>query len=121
MLAQLGLSCQKAWFVSDHLDEGARRQWLAHTWPEILQFAQQKKALLLFGDEVCFAQWGSWSYTWAPKGHQPTVKTSGKRQAYQVFGLIESFSGRFCWHGGIDRFNADRYAAFLTEVLAQTG
>jgi hypothetical protein len=35
-----------------------------------------------------FAQWGSLSYTWAPKGQQPEVLTSGKRKAYQVFGLI---------------------------------
>ena len=120
LLSQLGLSFQKARFVSDHLDEEARQQWWTYTWPEILQFAQRKKALILFGDEVSFAQWGSLSYTWAPKGHQPTVKTSGKRKSYKVFGLIEFFSGRFLWHGGIDRFNSDGYAAFLTEVLAQT-
>ena len=120
LLDRLGFSFQKGRFVSDHLDAVARQQWLEHTWPEILQLAQQKKALILFGDEVSFAQWGSLSYTWALKGHQPTVKTSGKRKGYKVFGLLEYFSGRFWWHGGIDRFNSDSYAAFLTEVLAQT-
>jgi len=120
LLDQLGLSFQKARFVSNHLDEAARNHWLTETWPEILRLARQTHALILFGDEVSFAQWGSLSYTWAPKGQQPTVKTSGRRKGYKVFGLIEFFSGRLFWKGQIDRFNAESYIAFLTEVLAQT-
>lgn len=120
LLDQLGFSFQKARFVSDHLDEAARSRWLTETWPEILRLARQTHALILFGDEVSFAQWGSLSYTWAPKGQQPTVKTSGRRKGYKVFGLIEFFSGRLFWQGQIDRFNAESYIAFLTEVLTQT-
>lgn len=120
LLDQLGFSFQKARFVSDHLDEAARSRWLIETWPAILRLAQQTHALILFGDEVSFAQWGSLSYTWAPKGQQPTVKTSGRRKGYKVFGLIEFFSGRLFWKGQIERFNAESYIAFLTDVLAQT-
>jgi transposase len=120
LLDQLGFSFQKARFVSDHLDEAARSRWLTETWPEILRLARQTQALILFGDEVSFAQWGSLSYTWAPKGQQPTVKTSGRRKGYKVFGLIEFFSGRLFWKGQTDRFNAESYIAFLTDVLAQT-
>jgi transposase len=120
LLNKLGLSFQKARFVFDHLDEAARNHWLTETWPEILRLARQTHALILFGDEVSFAQWGSLSYTWAPKGQQPTVKTSGRRKGYKVFGLIEFFSGRLFWQGQIDRFNAESYIAFLTDVLAQT-
>lgn len=120
LLDQLGFSFQKARFVSDHLDEAARSRWLTETWPAILRLAHQTHALILFGDEVSFAQWGSLSYTWAPKGQQPTVKTSGRRKGYKVFGLIEFFSGRLFWQGQIDRFNAESYSAFLSEVLMQT-
>jgi len=120
LLAQLGFSFQKARFVSDHLDEQARCQWHAERWPEILRLAQEQQALLLFGDEASFAQWGSLAYTWALKGHQPTVKTSGKRKAYKVFGLIDYFSGRFFCKAQIGRFNSDSYETFLSEVLAQT-
>ena len=35
LLKNLGFSYQKAAFVSDHLDETKRNQWLAKTWPEI--------------------------------------------------------------------------------------
>ena len=120
LLDELGFSFQKARFVSDHLDEAARQQWLTETWPEIRQVAQAQKAMILFGDEASFAQWGSLSYTWAPKGQQPTVKTSGKRKGYKVFGLIDFFSGRLFWKGQTDRFNAESYMAFLAEVLTQT-
>lgn len=120
LLDELGFSFQKARFVSDHLDEAARQRWLTETWPEIRRIAQEKQAMILFGDEASFAQWGSLSYTWAPKGQQPTVKTSGKRKGYKVFGLIDFFSGRLFWKGQTDRFNAESYIAFLEEVLNQT-
>jgi len=120
LLDELGFSFPKARFVSDHLDEAARQQWLTETWPEIRRVAQAKQAMILFGDEASFAQWGSLSYTWAPKGHQPTVKTSGKRKGYKVFGLIAFGSGRLFWKGQTDRFNAESYRTFLEEVLTQT-
>jgi transposase len=120
LLDQLGFSFQKARFVADHLDEAARIAWQRQTGPAILRLAREQQALLLFGDEASFAQWGSLSYTWAPKGQQPTVKTSGKRKAYKVFGLIDCFSGQFFWKAHTGRFNSGSYADFLTEVLAQT-
>lgn len=120
LLQNMGFSFQKGRFVSDHLNEAARIQWLQQTWPKILRLAQKPKALVLFGDEASFAQWGSLSYTWAPKGQQPTVKTSGKRKAYKVFGLIDYFSGRLFYKGHTGRFNSESYRTFLLEVLAQT-
>ncbi|MBI4631758.1 MAG: transposase [Chloroflexi bacterium] len=48
------------------------------------------------------------------------MKTSGKRKAYKVFGLIEYFSGRLFYQGIEGKFNSESYKAFLTKVLAQT-
>jgi transposase len=120
LLKNLGFSYQKARFVSDHLNEAKRLEWRHTRWPKILRQAKQRKALLLFGDEASFAQWGSLSYTWAPKGQQPEVPTSGKRKAYKVFGLIDYFSGRFFYKAHAGRFNSESYKAFLLDVLAQT-
>ena len=120
LLRNLGFSFQKARFVSDHLNEAARKVWQEETWPGILRLGKERKALVLFGDEASFAQWGSLSYTWAPRGQQPEVKTSGKRKSYKVFGLIDYFTGCFFHQGHTGRFNAESYAAFLTEVLAKT-
>jgi len=120
LVQNMGFSYQKARFVSDHLNEAKRLAWRQTRWPQILRKALQRKALLLFGDEASFAQWGSLSYTWAPRGQQPEVPTSGKRKAYKVFGLIDSFSGRFFYQAHTRRFNSESSAAFLRAVLSQT-
>jgi len=60
------------------------------------------------------------SYTWAKRGQQPVVKTSGIRKGYKVFGLIEYFSGKLFFKGQEGRLNSDSYIEFLSEVLKQT-
>src|SRR5882724_507250 len=120
LLHNLGFSFQKARFVSDHLDTAKRLAWLEQQWPTILQAAKRRQGLILFEDEASFAQWGSLSYTWARRGQQPEVPTSGKRKGYKVFGAIEYFSGRLFSQGIEGRFNSDSYQAFLQTILAQT-
>jgi transposase len=124
LLNNAGFSYQRACFVSGHIDDGevaeARKVWMETTWPGLLRLAQEKNAMILFGDECSFAQWGSLSYTWARKGKQPTVKTSGKRKAYKVFGFIDYFSGAFFHQSHTGRFNSASYEAFLKQVMAKT-
>ena len=120
LLKNLGFSFQKAAFVSDHLDAHKRQVWRTTTWPQILRRAQERQALLLFGDEASFPQWGTLTYTWARRGQQPKVKTCGKRKGYKVFGLIEYFTGRLFYQGQEGRLNSAAYIAFLRRVLAQT-
>jgi transposase len=120
LLHNLGFSFQKARFISDHLDAARRHAWLQEEWPLILRAAKRRHALILFEDEASFAQWGSLSYTWARRGQQPEVKTSGKRKGYKVFGAIEYFSGRLFSQGIEGRFTSDSYQAFLRTILAQT-
>src|SRR4029434_228169 len=83
LLHNVGFSFQKARFVSDHLDEAKRLVWLEEKWPAIFRGAKRRHGLILFEDEASFAQWGSLSYTWARRGQQPEVKTSGKRKGYK--------------------------------------
>jgi transposase len=120
LLKHLGFSYQKAAFVSDHLDESKRRTWRITTWPQILRRAKERQALLLFGDEASFPQWGTLTYTWARRGQQPHVKTSGKRKGYKVFGLIDYFTGCFLYQGQEGRLNSTAYMVFLKRVLEQT-
>jgi transposase len=120
LLQNLGFSFQKARFVSDHLDAAKRLAWLQNEWPRILRQAKHRKALILFEDEASFAQWGSLSYTWARRGKQPEVPTSGKRKGYKVFGAIEYFSGRLFSQGIEGRFTSESYQAFLQMIMGQT-
>lgn len=120
LLCNLGCSYQKARFVSDHLDEVRRARWRTQEWPAIVQRARQIGALLLFGDEASFAQWGSLGYTWALRGQQPLVKTGGLRKGYKVFGLIDYFTGQVFYRSHTERFTSDSYCAFVQTVLAST-
>jgi transposase len=120
LLSNLGFSFQKARFVSDHLDAAKRLAWLAEKWPVIVRAAKRRNGLILFEDEASFAQWGSLSYTWARRGRQPEVPTSGKRQGYKVFGAIEYVSGRLFYQGIEGRFNSESYQGFLQMLMGQT-
>jgi transposase len=120
LLHNLGFSFQKARFVSDHLDTAKRLAWLEAKWPVIVRAAKRTKGLLLFEDEASFAQWGSLSYTWARRGQQPEVPTSGKRKGYKVFGAIEYFSGHLFYQGIEGRFKSESYQEFLQMIMAQT-
>jgi hypothetical protein len=111
LLKNLGFSYQKAAFVSDHLDERKQQERQTTTWPQILRVVKAQKVLLLFGDEASFSQWGMFTYTWARCGQPPMVKTSGKRKGYKVFGLIDSFTGRFFYQGQEGRLNSAAYIA----------
>lgn len=123
LLKNLGFSYQKARFAvggKNPDNQLKREEWLKQIWPKILKEATQKNAYLLFGDEVSFPQWGSLTYTWAPKGKQPTVQTSGNRKGYKVFGLIDYFTGKFFYKTLEERFNSESYKSFLWEVLGKT-
>lgn len=120
LLHNLGFSFQKARFISDHLDEAKRQAWLRDKWPAILRAAKRRQGMILFEDEASFAQWGSLSYTWARRGRQPDVPTSGKRKGYKVYGAIEYFTGRLFYPGIEGRFNSESYQAFLQMIMRQT-
>src|SRR4051812_29302162 len=75
--------------------------------------------LLLFGDEAGFDQWGSLSYTWVIKGQPPVVATSDIRRGYQVFGLLDYFTGQLFYRGHTAKFKAETYCESLGQVLKQ--
>lgn len=120
LLKNMGFSYQKATFVGDKQDAKKRKKWLKKQWKEILKVARKKDAHIFFGDESSFPQWGSLSYTWAPVGQQPVVKTCGSRRGYKVFGLIEYFTGKFLAKGYEGKLNYESYQEFLKEVMSKT-
>jgi transposase len=99
LLKKMGLTYQKAKFESDRLDDqehqAKRQDWLDNKLPEIITKAKKDGSLVLFGDEVSFAMWGSLGRTWAPIGEQPVVKTTGTRKGLKIFGAIDLMEGGF--------------------------
>jgi len=120
LLKNIGLSFQKAKFVAADRDEKARARWIKETWPEIQALAVKKNAMIVFGDEVSFPQWGTLSYTWAPIGETPIINTCGKRKGYKIYGLIEFFTGKVFSKSTQGKFNANGYMDFLEDVLDST-
>ena len=120
-LKSMGITYQKAKFVTDKIDNeqhcAKRLAWKRNTWPKILRDARKNGGVILFGDEVSFAQWGSLGRTWAPIGQQPCIKTSGKRKGLKMFGVIEFFSGDFIYPQCEGKFNGEAYIQFLKQVL----
>ena len=121
LLKKMNLSFQKAKFVSDSMDDPEhikeRRRWKCVTWPSIRKQAKHLNGVILFGDEVSFAQWGSLAKTWAPRGVQPILKTAGKRKGMKIFGAIEFNSGDFLYQECADKFNGETYIDFLKHIL----
>jgi transposase len=120
LLHNLGLSFHKARFVSHHLDAAKRLAWLQDKWPALVRAAKRCTGMLRFADEASVAQWGSFSYTWARRGQQPDVPTSGKRKGSKVCGAMDSCSGRLFLQGIEGRLNSASSHAFLQRILAQT-
>ena len=116
----VGVSFQKARCVSEHLDTAKRLAWLAQQWPTMVRAAQRRQGLILFEDEASFAQWGSLRSTWARRGRQPAVPTSGKRKGDKVFGAIAYFSGRLVSQGLEGRLNSESSQGFVQMILEQT-
>ncbi len=117
LLRSLGLSWQKATFDAAGKDEAKREAWLKERWTAIVEKAKGLNAHILFGDEASFPQWGSLSYTWAAKGAQPVVKTSGRRRGCKVFGAISYHTGTFYTQVHEGKFNSESYQAFLLGVF----
>ena len=101
MLKKMGLSYQKAKFIPAKCDEeefiAKRKEWLEVTWPKLLKKAKEENAIILFGDEVSFAMWGSLGRTWGVIGEQPEVKTKGCRKGLKMFGAIGFNNGQFIY------------------------
>jgi transposase len=106
--------------VSEHLATVTRLVWLEQKWPRLLRAAKRRRGVILFADAASFAPWGSWRSTWARRGQQPEVPTSGKRKGDKVCGAMAYFSGRLFSQGSEGRCNAARSQAFFHRILAHT-
>ena len=122
LLKSMKVSFQRAKFIAANtVDDQAliekRKKWDEVTWPAIVAQSKRENAVILFGDEVGFAQWGSLFYTWAPEGKQPHIKTSGKRGQMKVFGAIGFQNGRLHYQECEGKLTNKSYEKFLKYLL----
>lgn len=117
LLKRIGLSYQKAKFMLNKSCSQARTKWLSETWPKLHRRAKRNGWLILIEDEASFAMWGSLSYTWAVKGQQPEIPTSGNRKNLKVFGAIDYFTGKLFYRTVKEQLNARSYVDFLKQIV----
>jgi DDE superfamily endonuclease len=86
----------------------------------MLRRANAQQALLLFGEAASFPPCGTLPSTWARRGQHPTIQTSGQRQGYKGFGVLDDFTGCRFDQGQAGRLHSAAYMAFLRRVLEHT-
>jgi transposase len=71
----------------------------------------------LFTDEASFRQDPTLYRTWARRGQQPLIPTTGQRNTQKIFGAVDLYRAKFHYGFG-DVFEGQSYTAFL-DGLAQ--
>ena len=71
---------------------------------------------MLFADEASFRQDPTLHQTWARRGCQPLVPTTGQRNTQKVFGAVDIRRPRVEFVVGEAMFNGQTYTAFLNSL-----
>lgn len=75
-------------------------------------------AALLFADEASFRQDPSLYQTWARRGHQPLIATTGQRNTQKIFGAVDLYRPGFHYqHGTV--FEGSSYTQFLNRLASR--
>lgn len=99
-------------------DPQALKNWKRRKFPEILNFAKKKKALLFYADESLVSLIPYVGKTWSLPNQTPIVKVSGKRG--QNIGITAAVNqqGRMCFEltKEHERFTAKVFLRFIKKI-----
>lgn len=99
-------------------DPVALRKWKKVRFPEILNYAKKKNALLFYADEALISLIPYVGKTWTFPSVRPVVRVSGKRgQHIGITGAVNA-QGRFCFELTQDdeRFTARVFIRFIRKL-----
>lgn len=113
---EAGLTYQKPERQYFQLDEEAREHWLRTEAPTIRKTVRNFDALLYFQDEANVSLTAFLGKTWAPCGHTPRQKVTGKRGGVAAMSAING-RGRLIFKLHEKRINSDDVIAFLEQML----
>ena len=71
---------------------------------------------MLFGDEASFRQDPTLYQTWARRGSQPLIPTTGQRNTQKVFGAVDIRRPRAYFAASEEMFNGQTYTRFLSSL-----
>jgi transposase len=116
VLKAMGFSVQRPRRQLAKADPVEQDRWQRYTYPRLKKTAD-RQAALLFADEASFRQDPSLYQTWARRGQQPLIPTTGQRNTRKIFGAVDLYRPQF-YYGLGEVFEGQSYTAFL-DGLAQ--
>lgn len=97
-------------------DPARRDAWINHELPQIIAFAEKKRAVLYFEDESSLALQPSAGKTWAPRGTTPIIRVPEGRGSIPLISAI-SPSGKLLFSLPPARVNSKTVITFLRQLL----
>lgn len=117
-LKRLKLSAQKPERRALEQDPVARKDWIENELPKIKRFAKKERALIFYEDEAAVRLTPTVGTTWAPIGHTPIIRVTGKRASICVMSAVNE-TGKLFFKIPGDRVNSDVFIEFLDELCRE--
>ena len=114
-LRDAGLTYQKPEREYYEIDEATRQKWLRYEVPKIRQAVRKHRAILYFQDESNISLTAFLGKTWAPCGHTPKAKVTGKRAGVAATSAI-SHSGQLLFRLLDKRIASQEVIEFLDQM-----
>ena len=81
-----GFSCQKPERRARERNQVEIKRFVTRRLPQLLRYARERKATVMFVDESGFLTQPTVRRTWAPRGHTPILSQQGSRDKVSVIG-----------------------------------
>jgi len=115
-LHEAGLTYQKPEREYFELSEEERQEWVRTEVPKIRRAVKKYNAILYFQDEANVSLTALLAKTWAPCGHTPKQRVTGKRGGIWAMSAITS-RGRLIFRLHEKRIASDEVIDFLSQML----
>jgi transposase len=115
-LHEAGLTYQKPEREYFELSEEERQEWVRTEVPKIRRAVKKHNAILYFQDEANVSLTALLAKTWAPCGHTPKQRVTGKRGGVSAMSAITS-RGRLIFRLHDKRIASDDVIDFLSQML----
>jgi transposase len=115
-LHEAGLTYQKPEREYFELSEEERQEWVRTEVPKIRRAVRKYNAILYFQDEANVSLTALLAKTWAPCGHTPKQRVTGKRGGVSAMSAITS-RGRLIFRLHDKRIASDEVIDFLSQML----
>lgn len=116
LMKRIGFTPQRPLYRAWQQDPAAVERWQRETYPMIARRAKRENALIFFADEAGMRSDHHAGTTWAPKGHTPIVKSTGKRFSVNMLSAVNAL-GHFRFMVVEGAVNGAVFLEFLKRLI----